>query len=99
MVNYSEWKIYKILNSVDEEIYVGSTTQKLSNRMANHRRDARRENSKFYQHMNFIGINNFYIELICQYPCNNVEELNSKEGEWIRTIGTINKNISGRKGK
>ena len=64
MVNYSEAKIYKVLNSVDDEIYVGSTTHKLSNRMTNHRLDAKRRNSKFYQHMNCIGIKNIYIEFI-----------------------------------
>ena len=83
MVNYSETKIYKILILVDDEIYVGSTTQQISQRMGKHRQKARIRNSKFYQHMNCIGINNFYFELICKYPCNNVEELKSKEGEWI----------------
>jgi len=99
MVNYSEAKIYKVLNSVDEEIYVGSTTQQLAQRMAKHRYDSKRGNTKFHQHINCIGINNFYIELICKYPCDNVEELNSKEGECIRKIGTLNKNVSGRNGK
>ena len=87
MVNYSEAKMYKILKSVDEEIYVGCTTQTLAQRMGKHRRTARNRNTKFYRHMNYIGTNNFYIELICKYPCENVEELHAK-AECFRTKAT-----------
>ena len=99
MVNYLEAKVYKVLNSVDDEVYVGSTTQTLAQRMGKHGRNATHRNTKFYQHMNNIGINNFYIEMICPYPCNNIEELHSKGGEWIRKMGTINQVVSGRKQK
>ena len=96
MVNYSEAKIYKILNTVDDEIYVGSTTQPLSKRMGKHRMNAKYRATKFYQHMNDIGIHNFYIELIEKFPCNSNEELYTKEGEWIRKIGTLNQLVAGR---
>ena len=96
MVNYSEAKIYKILNTVDDEIYVGSTTQPLSKRMRKHRMNAKYRATKFYQHMNNIGIHNFYIELIQKFPCNSNEELYTKEGEWIRKIGTLNQLVAGR---
>ena len=75
------------MNSVDEEIYVGCTTQTLAQRMGKHRRTARNRNTKFYRHMNYIGTNNFYIELICKYPCENVEELHAK-AECFRTKAT-----------
>ena len=97
MVNYSEAKIYKVLNSVDDEVYVGCTTQTLAHRMGKHKQNATYRNTKFYRRMNYIGNNNFYIELICQYPCNNIEELHSIEGEWIRKIGILNHVVSGRK--
>ena len=45
--------------------------------------------------MNDIGINNFYIDLICPYPCNNIEELQSREGERIRPMGILNQIVSG----
>jgi hypothetical protein len=38
----------------------------------------------------------FYIELYENYNCNSKEELNRREGEVIREIGTLNKVIAGR---
>ena len=43
-----------------------------------------------------VGVDNVYIELIEAFPCNTKEELLSKEGEWVRKIGTLNRNIEGR---
>jgi hypothetical protein len=37
-----------------------------------------------------------YIELLEQYPCNSREELNRREGSYIRKINCVNKNIAGR---
>ena len=42
------------------------------------------------------GIENFYIELIEAYPCENNEELRKREGHYIREFGTLNKRIAGR---
>ena len=96
MVNCSAGKIYKVLNTVDDQIYVGSTTQSLSKRMGKHRSDAPCGNSKFYKHINDIGVDNFYIELIETYPCNSNDELQKREGEWIRQLGTLNQTVPGR---
>ena len=87
MVNYQNGKIYKIINYVNENIYVGSTVKRLCNRMAHHRDLARNNNTtKLYQHMREIGIENFKIVLIENYSCNSKEELLSKEDEYIRTL-------------
>ena len=98
--NYQNGKIYCIRNSVDDDIYVGSTTQALSKRMDIHRSHARTEskksNYKLYQKMKEVGIEQFYIELIEKYECNSKEELFKKEGEWIRKMGTLNFQIAGR---
>jgi predicted GIY-YIG superfamily endonuclease len=37
MPDYSKAKIYKIVNNIDNEIYIGATIQPLSERMAKHR--------------------------------------------------------------
>ena len=97
--NYQNGKIYCIRNWIDDDIYVGSTTQALSKRMEKHRSDRKRgvkSNCKLYQKMNEIGMENFYIELIENHSCKNKEELFKKEGEWIRKIGTLNGQIQGR---
>eukprot|EP00971_Amphidinium_carterae_P097069 1921200-Amphidinium_carterae.1 len=95
MPDYSKGKVYKILNNIDDEVYVGSTIESLSARMAKHRASTNKD-YKLYQHMLNLGSDNFYIELIEDYPCDNVYQLRAKEGEWIRNIGTLNKVISGR---
>ena len=101
--NYQNGKIYCIRNYVDDEIYIGSSCQPLSKRMVWHR-DARKKeakkNFKIYQKMNLIGVENFYIELIENYPCENVEQLTRREGELIRELRpTLNKRIEGRTDK
>ena len=95
---YNKGKIYKVLNILDNEVYVGSTTQTLSKRLSEHkiRTNDTTRHHKLNEHMRSLGIDNFYIELIENYPCNTKEELCAKEGEWIRSIGTINKIIHGR---
>ena len=105
MVNakdYQNGKIYTIRNHIDDDIYVGSTTQPLSKRMVWHRSTMKREkicNRKVYKHMNDLGIENFYIELYESYPCNSCEELTKREGQIIRDIGTLNMTIAGQNGK
>ena len=97
MPDYSKGKIYKILNSIDDEIYVGSTIKTLGQRMAYHRASVKKQpHCKAYQHMIELGIEHFYIELIENCPCNDVYELRAREGHFIREIGTLNKNIAGR---
>ena len=46
--------------------------------------------------MNDIGIYNFYIDLICPYPRDNIEELHSRGGEWIGQAGTLNQIAPGQ---
>ena len=90
--------IYKIVNSINSEIYVGSSTSDLETRMIKHRSDAKQrpEISKFYKYMNELGIDNFDIELVEEYPCESKEELRNREGEIIREIGTLNHRIENR---
>ena len=100
MPDYSKGKIYKMLHTIDDEIYVGSTIDTLGQRMAKHRSDLKiRPNYKIYKHMNELGVGNFYIELIENYYCNDVYELRAREGHFIREIGTLNMLISGRSDK
>ena len=49
--------------------------------------------------MNELGVKFFYIELYELFKCNTKEELNKREGEIIRQIGTLNMVIPGRKQK
>jgi len=93
---YKRGKIYTIrCRNDDTLIYVGSTIQKLSRRIALHRQD---KTCSLNQKVDGDW-DNWYIELYEEYPCNNIEELNKREGEVIREVATINKKISGRSKK
>ena len=73
MPDYSTGKIYKIINPQNETIYIGSTTQKLSQRFCRH--DHKDNGNK--------------IILIENYPCNSREELVKKEQEVIEQYDNL----------
>ena len=86
---------------VDDDVYIGSTVQPLCKIMVNHRCDAKREGMcrKLYNKMSEYGFDNFYIELVEEWPCENIEQLHQREGYYIRLIGTLTGKISGRSRK
>jgi hypothetical protein len=97
MPNYKCAKIYKIINDIDDEIYIGSTTQTLDNRFKGHLKSVECNNKgKLYDLIRKYGVEHFSIELLINYPCNSVEELCKKEGEFIKIYGSLNRIVSGR---
>ena len=103
-MDFSKSIVYCIRNYNDSDVYVGSTCQPLSKRMADHRiamnsKRKRDFNMNLYVKMREYGAHNFYIELLEEYPCNNLEQLKAKEGEYIRAIATLNSRIAGRNTK
>ena len=105
-IDYNLTKIYSIepiINHPPEHIYYGSTTYKyLSSRMSIHRSDYRNwleSNKNFISVFNLFktyGLDNCRINLIENYPCDNINEKASREGYYIRSNPCINKNIPGR---
>ena len=99
-MTYSTAKIYKIYNSVDDDFYIGSSCISLANRMAKHRYSAQNEKTKhfkLYCKMNDIGIDKFFIQLLEEYPCDNIEQLRKREGEYIQELKPVlNTQIAGR---
>lgn len=99
MVDYQSSKIYKITNDVNDEVYVGSTTQTLTKRFSWHITSSKNKDKNhlpLYVLMNELGTEHFCISLIEDYSCTNKTELRLREGHWIREQGTLNKNIAGR---
>ena len=101
MTDDSRAKNYKITNTVDSDIYVGSTTDTLKSRFWKHRHEQRRSRSgsKLHTKMRELGTACLQIELIEEYPCETKQQLREREGEWIKNIGTLNETISGRTAK
>jgi len=90
---YENGKIYTIKCKYNDKlIYVGSTISSLCDRMGRHCLDKK---CSLYQYVNGDW-DNWYIELYEEYPCNNKKNLEKREGEIIRLIGTINSRIAGR---
>ena len=47
--------VYKLINDIDDKVYVGSTCSKISKRITEHRRNAKEgRTSKLYQYMRTI---------------------------------------------
>ena len=83
MVNYQNGKIYQIVNTLNDKIYIGSTCNELRIRFKQHRARANQEKS---QHMEFYSVlknnkDSFKIILIEYYPCNSKLELEKREYE------------------
>ena len=97
MPDYQNGKIYTIRCRSDNTlIYVGSTITTLSRRLAEHKSKSKKYNTrKIYQSIN-DNWDDWYIELYEVYPCENKEQLNKREGEITREIGTLNSAIAGR---
>ena len=103
MPDYSKGQIYSVrFYHNDKMIYIGSTTQPLAVRFGGHKRS---KNCSLYQYIQECHNGNFkccYIELLEPFECNNIQELNKKEGEIIRKYKAdknymvINTNIAGR---
>ena len=100
---YTNGKIYRIWNMMNDRFYVGSTIQPLHKRMIGHRCGAGKPQCskvKLYTDMNTLGYEHFKIELIEYYPCNSRDELTRREGEIIRELKPeLNMQIAGRTSK
>ena len=101
--DYNNGKIYCIRNTVDEDIYLGSTCQTLSKRMAKHRtrvKASKYHNINLYAKMCEVGLENCYIELVEDFPCDGVEQLNRREGQLARDMtASLNMRVAGRTNK
>lgn len=98
MPDYTKGKIYALRSSQTDDIYIGSTCTTLSQRMANHRSDFKRWEEglgSYISSFHLLSFEDCYIELIEEFPCQNKEQLEQREGHYIRTIQTCcNKNHS-----
>ena len=88
---YSQAKIYTIRSkSNSSRIYVGSTTQSLSQRLAEHKYDSKR-----YPDIHFYKVignkwDDWNMKLYENYPCKNKDQLLKRENEIIKRIGSLN---------
>ena len=100
MPDYQNGKIYTIRCRTDDtKIYVGSTTTTLCKRLTEHRHASKYERNIKMWYKDIEDWGDWYIELYEDCPCENKEQLLKREGEIIRQIGNLNKDIAGRTSK
>ena len=103
MPDYQVSKIYQLVCLTTGQKYIGSTTQStLALRLAGHRKaynQWKKDNGNFVSSFAILEHNNYQIELLETFPCNSRDELNSREGHYIRTIDCVNKQLAGRTDK
>jgi hypothetical protein len=99
---YANAKIYRIDLPYDKGTYVGSTCQlRLCMRKSSHVRDSRdvkRASYPLYAAINLLpdrweGVS---LHLIEAFPCNNKDELLAREGEWVKKLRNLNKQLPRR---
>jgi group I intron endonuclease len=93
-MNYENGQIYSIRNKIDTLIYIGSTCQPLYKRFHQHKISSKTQSFKLYKHFKDIGIDNFYIELIENFPCKDKNELRAKEQYYCRLYDTFNNGLN-----
>ena len=103
--DYNNGRIYfiePICEHEDNEFYYGSTLQTLSKRMGVHRndynrwKDGKRNKVMCFDLFEKYGIENCKIYLVELYSCKSKEELEAREGYYIRNCNCNNKLIPGR---
>ncbi len=99
MPDYNNGKIYKIVCNITQECYVGSTTQPLSKRLAQHVTDYKRYllgkdlGTSSYP---ILERGNYDIVLLEEVKCDKKEQLHMEERKHIEANVCVNHNIPTR---
>ena len=94
MTDYSQGKIYKIIDIDTGSVFIGSTVQTMEKRMSKHVEHFKsysKGKGKFMTAFKVMKNNNFQMELIEDYPCKSRNELELQELYWTNEIDCVNK--------
>ena len=96
---YRRGKIYKIISYQTDAVYYGSTIEeKLTNRLAGHRKyykgwlSGKSSNFRYVTSFEIVKFDDAQIILVENYPCQTKYELQSREQHYIDKNDCINKN-------
>ena len=99
MPDYSYGKIYKIWTDNSDDVYIGSTVETVSMRMAKHRARYKRflkTGKGYYTSFIILEQGNIHYKLIEKYPCENRQQLHKREGHWQKKMTCVNDKTAGR---
>lgn len=94
MVDYSKGKIYKLVSSHTESVYVGSTCRTLYQRFHSHKSD--NQQGKNCRSKELIQYDDVKIILIENYPTTSLYLLQEREKYWIKELNSINFQVPNR---
>ena len=82
--DYSKSKIYKLVSPQTDKIYIGSSQLKyLSTRLATHKQAFKAREKDNKNAFELLKYDDTRIELIENYPCKDINELNTRERHYI----------------
>ena len=87
-MDYQNGKIYKLVSDKTDDIYIGSTCSKLSDRLCKHKTPNNKTSAKAL----FTDDAKVEIILIESCPCKSKDELRARERYYQTTMKCINKN-------
>lgn len=99
MSDYSKGKIYAIKSKNTDEIYIGSSIQILPKRYQGHNWKFRlylEGKHHWISSFDILKHGDCYIELFEDFPCTTKIQLLKREGELIKSMDCVNKNVPGR---
>ena len=79
--SFQHGKIYKIVNTEDNLVYIGCTTQPLIERFQTHRKKCGTGQLRIHKHMRKLGRDKFSIQLIKEFPTYSRWHLENAEFE------------------
>ena len=80
---YQNGKVYKLVNCVDDKIYIGSTCARLSKRFYEHKQTAKKRPAYVHKYLNSIGWENVRIILIENVIAATKDQLLIREQHYI----------------
>jgi hypothetical protein len=98
MPDYQKSKIYKLYSPSKNLVYYGSTIQTISQRLNEHISRHKKYNNDnnycaFVRSFLILDCEDYKIELVEEYECNNKQQLLKKEAEYIKNNECVNKEI------
>jgi len=102
MPDYQQSKIYKLWSPSKNLVYYGSTVQSLAQRLTKHKfnyKTYNENNTRYCTSILVLECEDYKMELLEEYPCNNRQQLLTKEGEYIKNNECVNKVVAGREKK
>ena len=91
--------IYKIVNDINNKVYIGKTIYSIEKRFKEHCNDAfkeRNEKRPLYTAMRKYGVKHFHIEIIEE--CQDLEKLSEQEIKWIKFYNSYYNGYNATKG-